>query len=619
MKIIDNKTVVVTNSEELKTALSGDNEYVYIYFGNDITLESGFVINSNKEKVIIDGTYQNHKYTYYNYLSENNDVIIANSDNKVITVKNLVIKSSHTLGVIYVSDNEIYENVKVVYSNIQFNGIKLSNNLYGTTKILDSSITIEDINNIKAQSVCDCNKIEIGGQTTFDTPNTAFLYQHTIEPSKFTILTNSKVNLNTLNAFFNGTPRLDFKILHNSEFNLTTGNGFAQTINNGCKNVLIDEYSTFNFIENNHQRIPMWNVYGDFIVNNYASLFIINSFDSTPADNYNIYFKGTNQNLILNNPKSIIIYTKNANILYTENPVNFSFEFNRLNMWINSKNITTAGSIDNLPDYSWYKVDTLSQVKGVFYKTTTTITETNYTEQEKNKLPDLSNFIFQNRKQFSIGMIKNNIHPIDSNSTKISGHTMPHTDVLISYDSIYEIVTSDVDGLFEYILLDDIQDGTNITIVFCKPTSFVYDTRLIVTPFEGEITLLNSTEVVTFDKIPISTNPIILGKKKNTTITVIDSRKNGTEFNLYLNYVNPMMTIDGKVLIDSLIFKKFDDEIITLRNEPKLIYQGKKTNNQVNIENITFSTDKGLLLRLDDDKYNLKDEFVTKFIWTIEL
>ena len=54
MKIIDNKTVVVTNSEELKTALSGDNEYVYIYFGNDITLESGFVINSNKEKVIID-------------------------------------------------------------------------------------------------------------------------------------------------------------------------------------------------------------------------------------------------------------------------------------------------------------------------------------------------------------------------------------------------------------------------------------------------------------------------------------------------------------------------------------------------------------------------------------
>ena len=124
---------------------------------------------------------------------------------------------------------------------------------------------------------------------------------------------------------------------------------------------------------------------------------------------------------------------------------------------------------------------------------------------------------------------------------------------------------------------------------------------------------------MTFDKIPISTNPIILGKKKNTTITVIDSRKNGTEFNLYLNYVNPMMTIDGKVLIDSLIFKKFDDEIITLRNEPKLIYQVKKTNNQVNIENITFSTDKGLLLRLDDDKYNLKDEFVTKFIWTIEL
>ena len=57
MQIIDDKTVVVTTSNDLKEALSLDNGYLYIYFGNDINLESGFLINANKEKVIIDSFY----------------------------------------------------------------------------------------------------------------------------------------------------------------------------------------------------------------------------------------------------------------------------------------------------------------------------------------------------------------------------------------------------------------------------------------------------------------------------------------------------------------------------------------------------------------------------------
>ena len=37
-------------SDELKQALSEDNNYDYIYLGNDITATSGFVINSKKNK-----------------------------------------------------------------------------------------------------------------------------------------------------------------------------------------------------------------------------------------------------------------------------------------------------------------------------------------------------------------------------------------------------------------------------------------------------------------------------------------------------------------------------------------------------------------------------------------
>ena len=53
MNIINNKTVSVATSSELKEGLENNNGYEYIYLESDIT------INSKKSKVIINGTYQN--------------------------------------------------------------------------------------------------------------------------------------------------------------------------------------------------------------------------------------------------------------------------------------------------------------------------------------------------------------------------------------------------------------------------------------------------------------------------------------------------------------------------------------------------------------------------------
>ena len=64
MQIINDTTVVINNSEELKQVLSEENNYNYVYLGNDITITSGFIINNNKNNIIIDGTYNNTKYTY---------------------------------------------------------------------------------------------------------------------------------------------------------------------------------------------------------------------------------------------------------------------------------------------------------------------------------------------------------------------------------------------------------------------------------------------------------------------------------------------------------------------------------------------------------------------------
>ena len=64
MTIINENTVVVFSSSELKEALENDNKYTYIYFGTDITLESGIKISSTKSSITLDGTYDNitHKF-----------------------------------------------------------------------------------------------------------------------------------------------------------------------------------------------------------------------------------------------------------------------------------------------------------------------------------------------------------------------------------------------------------------------------------------------------------------------------------------------------------------------------------------------------------------------------
>lgn len=617
IQIINNNTVVVTSSDELKQAVSEDNGYDYIYLGSDIIATSGFIINSNKIKVTIDGTYNNVKYTYTNNLSLEATVIKASTTNKRIILKNMNIVSSHGYGVVYVPSHPNYSNVVVEYNNINFSGIELSQNYYGTTKIIDSLIDAKDTNNVSTQRVCDSNRIIIGGNTTItssSSTNTVFFFNDVI-PSYIKIVPNSNVSITTNKELMNGTNRLDLIVGHGSEFLLTTGNGFAITTTHGARNVLIEEMANFTFIEKSHQRVPMWNVFGDFIVKEGASISVINTYMTTPTDNYNIYFKGTNQKFVLDNPKYVNIYTKNANVVYTNNPVDFTFSFSRINMWIYALDYTSACSLDDTPALYWYKETTPAKITGVFNKDSTTVTSHNFTDTELSSISDINSFSFQGKKILTIGMLKINVHPITDSTNVISGHTIPYANVKIEYDNKSLTASADENGLFEANVDSAIAENTRVKITSCLNSCFTE--RKVTTPFMGELTLLKATENIPFSMKMSSTNPIILPKKNETVVTVVDSRVNSTNWKLYLNYTNPMIESTGKVLIDSLIFKKFNNEEIFLKTTKKLIYESNDNGGVVNVSNITFSTDKGLFLRPSKDL--LEDEdYSTIIVWSVE-
>lgn len=622
MKIINNKIVQVYTSEELSSVLESENEYEYIYLGNDITLEKGITINNNKEKVTIDGTYTNIKFKFTGMNSNaSTDTIIASPNIKEIKIKNMDIEYTNNYGVVYAPAESLYKDVAVTYENINFLGTQLSFNPFGTTQIIDSIINIEYTNSITAGEVCESSRVIIGGNTTISSKATTcplFIFRNDPPNISMIFLCKSNINIYTdTKELMNGTNKLNFTILHDTEVNIITGNGFSVYSTTGANNVLIDERASLKIIEKSHQRVPMWNIFGTLTMKEGSTLQLINSYKDTPIDNYNIYFKGNNPQINLDNPKEILIYTKNANVIYTNNPITYKIKCCRINFWIDSQELTSAGGISNLPDYYWYKNDDLLELTGTITQTETSITTHNLTEEELANLPSLDNFKFQSKKQFSIGAIKTNIHPLNNTQDTISGHTSSFADVLIKYNGNTEIVTAEEDGFFKYDLTTSIPDNTEIEFISNISNSFLYETRKITTPFNGELSLMDTDNSLSFSLIPIN-NSKIFPRTKKIVISVVDSRLNSSNWRLFAYIDTPLTSLSGYLLEDALIFKKLTNENIILNETPQLVFQGVDTGGNPNKIDLTFSEEKGPLLDLTNNALVANEEYFANIHFKVE-
>ena len=621
MNIINKKTVTVSTDTELKEVLENNNGYEYIYLENDITLKSGIQINSNKSKITINGTYQNTLHTLSGMNSiDTVDTIVITATTKQVLIKNIKIVYTNPNGIIYIPEDTSNEEIVIIYDNVIFNGTKLSFNPYGVIKINDSNITIENTNGIESKEICEASRVIIGGKTNIlsSSPNQPLFTFRADDISPYIVfLCKSDVIISTdTREFMTGTNKLNFTILHDTKVHLTTGNGFSSMPNYGANNVLIEERASFIFIEKSHKEIPMWAIFGNFTMKEDSQVQIINSYSNTPSDNYNIHFKGSDCKMNLYNPKNITLYTKNSNVIYTDNPITFNINCTRINMWQNSTDISLAGDINNLPDYSWYKDSGLLKIEGTITSSLTSITRHNITASELRNMPDISNFTFQNRKQFSIGNKIMNIHPINSNKNTISGHTDSFADVLIKYDNIEEIVNADDKGLFEYNITSSIPDGTEIELTANVSGSFIYTKRTVTTPFTGELTLLDANTSLSFAKTPI-TGTYIFPKTEDLKIKIVDSRIDNTDWNLYVYVNNPLTSANGFTLEEALIFKKFDDEIITLTANPEIVYTGNNEGT-ISYKEINWSKEKGPLLDLTNEVLEANEEYFATIYFNIE-
>lgn len=312
------------------------------------------------------------------------------------------------------------------------------------------------------------------------------------------------------------------------------------------------------------------------------------------------------------------MYSKNASVFYFNNTTEYQIKCKRINLWNSSKTLTSADDIHDLPDYSWHKDEDLLEIISTVDATTTTVTSHNLTEEELKKIPDLSNFLFQSKKEFFIGNNIINVHPINNTKKIISRHTANLVDVLIKYNRNEQIVTSDNDGYFEYNITDTIPNGTEIEFTSNVSSSFIYGSRLITSPYNDELSLMDATKNFTFSLVPIFTNPIIFGKNRSLSLKVVDSRVNSTDWKVYAYIEKSLTSQRGYTLPDALVFKKLDDEVITLSETSALVFTGANNNRDSEITLITWSREKGPLLDLTNDALEINEEYFAEVIFVLE-
>ena len=147
--------------------------------------------------------------------------------------------------------------------------------------------------------------------------------------------------------------------------------------------------------------------------------------------------------------------------------------------------------------------------------------------------------------------------------------------VLVSTSSELKDALENDNGLFKYNLPLAISDNTKVELTSNVSGSFIYKTRTIMTPFTGELTLLDANPSIDFSFVPIG-DTYIFPKVSDLKTKIVDSRLSSLDWKLYAYINNLLKSSLGYTLENALVFKKFDDETIILTSTPTIVYTGEK-------------------------------------------
>ena len=107
------------------------------------------------------------------------------------------ITGNNYYGIIYVPESASYKDIITEYNNITYNGTQINFHSTGLIRFINSNISINDTSLTNSGEVAECNKLEIGSNTTIthnSKGNSAFMFRNS-NPS-LTIRENANHTIN---------------------------------------------------------------------------------------------------------------------------------------------------------------------------------------------------------------------------------------------------------------------------------------------------------------------------------------------------------------------------------------------------------------------------------------
>ena len=403
---IDDSTVAVETSAELKSILEGSNSITHIYLAKDITLAQGITILGSKAQVTIDGLYPTdgtgiiHTYTDMNSASNADAIGVRTASNIHVTVQNLNVVGKNYYGLIYVAEGSAYQNVVITYKNITYNGLQITYHPSGLSIYQNLTINIIDSTASVANEVAETGSIQIGGKTTIvhnSVGDSAFWFRGYSGNPYLEILENLDVTISTTRDIVYSRNSVKLSINKNSTFSVKTKYGFFRNNSHQASSILVDQNSSFSIIQTQtNSSYATLSCRGSFTVNENASLYLEANYQNTAPL---ILFNTSSSSFNVTNPKNIILYNSTYNCLSFANTTAFNINCGKIDYWLTSPTLISTGVIENNPLYSWYKSndENISIVSSVT-SSKTTISSNNLSEAEIETLPNLSLLTFQTAK-----------------------------------------------------------------------------------------------------------------------------------------------------------------------------------------------------------------------------
>lgn len=206
MITINDTTVAVETSAELKSILEADNKITHIYLANNITLAQGITILGTKSEVIIaglyptDGTGTIHTYTDMNSADSNNAIGVRTNSSIHVTVQNLNVVGKNYYGLIFVSESTAHQDVVITYKNLTYNGPQITYHPSGLSIYENLTVNIIESTASVANEVGETARIQIGGNTTIIhnlTDDSSFWFRGYSTSPSLEILENANVSITT--------------------------------------------------------------------------------------------------------------------------------------------------------------------------------------------------------------------------------------------------------------------------------------------------------------------------------------------------------------------------------------------------------------------------------------